>query len=125
MLIRPISILVATASLALAGHALAQSDYGPGPGPDELTVQGIARSPDVEVKSQLISYADLDLSGPAGAHTLLMRIRGAAEQVCSPEAFIRDFRDSEDYRDCKDEAMSRAVDQVDSPLVAGWYRERY
>ncbi len=117
MLIRSISILVATASLALASHAIAQPDYGP----DELTVTGIA-PPDVEVKSERVSYADLDLSGPAGARTLLLRIRGAAEQVCSPEAFIRDFRDSADYRDCKGEAMARAVDQVDLPLVADEYR---
>ena len=123
MLIRPISVLVATASLALAGHAMAQPDYAPA-GPDELTVTGVA-PPDVEVKSEFISYADLDLSGPAGAHTLLMRIRGAAEQVCSPEPFIRDFRDSEDYRDCKGEAMARAVDQVGAPLVTDGFRSLY
>ncbi len=119
MIIRPISILIAAASLATAGYASAQPYSGPA-GPNELTVTGVAPA-DIKVRSERVSYADLDLTGAAGARTLMLRIRGAASEVCTPDPFIRDLRDVADHRDCKEEAMSSAVEQLDSPLVSDEY----
>ena len=120
MTIRRIPILLAAASLAVAGYAAAQpyDSYGPN---DDVVVTGPAPSGDREIKSEVVSYADLDIDAPAGVHTLLRRIRGAAQQVCSPEPIALELRDNADYRDCKDEAMDRAVDQLDAPLVSDTY----
>ena len=120
MLMRFLPVLLGAASLAVAGHAAAQP-YDGAPD-DELVVTGVAPA-DVGVRAERVSFADLDLSGPAGAHTLLMRIRGAAERVCSPQPSVLDIRDNADYRDCRYDSMARAVDQLDQPLVTEDYED--
>ncbi len=66
MHIRPIAILLATGSLAVAGYAAAQpyETYGPN---DDVVVTGAAPSGDREVRSEVVSYADLNLDAPDGA----------------------------------------------------------
>ncbi len=121
MLIRSFAVLAAAASLAVAGHASAQGAYDAPYGNDDIVVQGYAPS-DGEVKSEVVSYADLDLSAPAGTSTLLRRIRGAVRNVCSPEPIAVELRDGADYSACRQEAMDRALDQVDLPQVTDGYR---
>ena len=45
-----------------------------------------ASAHDVEVRSRTVSYADLDLSKPAGRAALDARIHAAARSVCSVNA---------------------------------------
>ena len=129
MLTRSFAVLAAAASLAAAGHASAQGAYDPAYDrsydrsydSDDIVVEGYAPS-DATVKSEVVSYADLDLNAPAGAYTLLRRIRGAVRNVCSPEPITVDLRDGADYSACRQEAMERALGQVDLPQVTDGYR---
>ena len=130
MLIRSLTILAAATGLAAAGHAVAQPydhagpaygdrpAYESGPAVDELTVRGRFARPGAEVRAWRVGFADLDLDSPYGAHTLLVRIHGAAQQVCSPEPVSHtDFNDADDYRDCMNDAVARAVGEVDAPTL--------
>ena len=74
-----------------------------------------------EIKSTPVFYDDLDLNAPQGGYTLLMRIRGAATQVCSPASSIRDIRDSSDYQRCVRRAIDHAVQEVGMPSVQDAY----
>jgi len=63
-----------------------------------------------------VSYADLDISKPAGAKTLYHRIEAAARQVCEPTgkgvgAAVQD-------RACIKQAIDLAVSRVDSAALS-------
>ena len=125
MIAKTLSILAAAASLATAGAASAQSygdedSYAPSVG--EVVV--IAPRPTAggrEIKSTPVYFDDLDLNSPQGGYTLLMRIRGAATQVCSPASSIRDMRDTSDYQRCVRRAVNHAVNEVGMPSVQDAY----
>lgn len=67
-----------------------------------------------------VSYADLDLARPAGANTLIQRIRVAANAVCG-SADIRDLAASRRRAACVTQAMDNAIRAVNAPLVARVY----
>ncbi len=125
MLLRSVTLLAAAVSLATATHANAQpygQSYDQPSSVDELVVTGHAR-PGVEVHARRVAFYDLDISGYAGARTLLGRIRSAAEQVCSPEASPRELADNADYRGCLQDAVRDAVNDLDEPSVNDLYQE--
>jgi UrcA family protein len=82
--------------------------------PAEIVIQGQPGS-DVQVRTEKVTYGDLNLEAPAGAKALLLRIRGAAWRVCgqdNPRALGEPTAAK-----CEKDAMSRAVADVDRPLV--------
>lgn len=84
-----------------------------------LAAPAAARSPsrDVEVR-----YADLDLTSEPGASALLRRLERAAAQACdAANVSFRDYRATRNARACKTRAMSRAVAEIDAPLVQSLY----
>ena len=87
---------------------------------DAVTVRG-DYTPNLEIRRQAVSYADLDLRGDAGAWTLLQRIRAAARTVCEPQPSIHDLKDQSQYRICFYDAVSDAVHRVPSRRVAELY----
>ncbi len=114
------SILLACAAIGLAATGLAGVASAQNGDVQELVVTGRA-APDVTVKAQRVTYYDLDLSNYDGARALLLRIDGAAKQVCNPDPDIKDMNQSADYRGCLYDAVSRAVSDVDSPAVSDLY----
>ena len=67
-----------------------------------------------------VSYAELDLSKPAGAEVLYDRLQRAAKQVCG----VRERSHSPFYtvsaadkQACYEDALNRAVAQIDAPLL--------
>ena len=58
-----------------------------------------------------VSYADLDLSSPAGATALKHRIAAAAERVCQ-KPHIRDLKAMERWQACKVAARADAVERL-------------
>jgi UrcA family protein len=65
-----------------------------------------------EFLTQKVSYADLDISKPAGAKVLYNRIVKAAYAVCpNYGSLIDNFK-------CIDQAIATAVKQVDSPALS-------
>ena len=104
------SMALAT-GLLLAGSALAQTAVA------EVTVRG--RLPaGAEAKHEVVKFADLDLSGAAGAETLVGRIRGAADRVCMPApTHIANIKDVTDYEACRKEAVASAVRNSGSAMA--------
>lgn len=74
-----------------------------------------------DVKTATVSYADLDLSKPAGAATLYRRLKAAARMVCSPYD-SRITRKS--WRECYDNAISDAVAEINRPTLAALHAEK-
>ena len=68
---------------------------------------------DLQVK---VKFADLDISSASGAAVLYMRIQGAAEIVCrpfkNPDLYFRRL-----FFACVRKAMSKAVDEVNQPVL--------
>jgi UrcA family protein len=73
-------------------------------------------------KSQAVDFADLDTTHKAGATVLLARVKLAATQVCGPEPSV-DL--SRTYRNCVTDTMTRAVRDLDQPVVSSLYHDKF
>ena len=80
-------------------------------------------SAESKVKAQAVSYADLDLSKPAGAQTLYKRIQAAARNVCGPVDQYTFVVSAYSFRKCYQAAVEGAVAQVDRPSLTALHRE--
>jgi UrcA family protein len=69
------------------------------------------------VRTVAIHYGDLNLQTDAGNAALFGRLRQAAEQVCGPDD-ARNLSMRSIVRECKREAIARAVEQVGSVRLA-------
>jgi len=67
--------------------------------------------------SRRVSYADLDISQPAGAKVLYGRITAAARQVCALSGY-KDLGAMQLVNDCVDRTINNAVKQVDSQALS-------
>jgi UrcA family protein len=87
-----------------------------------LTVgTALGAPPAADVPSVIVSYADLDLSNPAGADTLYERIKAAARKVCAPLA-TKELSRIGLWRDCYEQAVSNAVATIDRPTLTAAHR---
>lgn len=68
--------------------------------------------------SVVVKYADLDVATPKGAARLYRRISVAAHEVC-PDSDSRRLEDKMATWSCRRQAVTRAVESVNSPAVAG------
>ena len=60
-----------------------------------------------EVRTEHVSYADLNLDTEAGAHTFALRLRAAARRVCDTDFAGLGIRSAEDSR-CQQTAIDDA-----------------
>ena len=81
------------------------------------TVQLTARASNDGLASQRVSYADLDISKPAGAKVLYGRIVAAARHVCALDG-TRDFGSMQWVNRCTDRAIDKAVQDVGAPALS-------
>ena len=73
--------------------------------------------------SRVVKYGDLDLSHNAGVAALYSRIRSAAREVCEPmDAVIMKMLRLR--YDCRQEAVARAIDDINSPALTSYYLTR-
>jgi UrcA family protein len=80
-----------------------------------------AAQPWVETRSVRVAYDDLDMSSPAGAKTLLLRMKAATLKVCGrtpPQMLIKE---TIQHKACLDGAMSRAVMEANIPQVTALF----
>ena len=75
------------------------------------------------VKSQTVSFADLDLSKAAGVQTLYKRIKVAARKVCGPADRYTYPTPSRAFGKCVQAAIADAVTQVDRPSLTALHKE--
>jgi UrcA family protein len=80
-------------------------------------LQVTARTSDDAPASQKVSYADLDISKPAGAKVLYGRIVAAARHVCALDG-NRDLGSMQWVNQCTDLAIDKAVKDVGSPALS-------
>ena len=81
------------------------------------TLQMTARASDDGLPTQKVSYADLDISKPAGAKVLYGRIVAAARHVCALSGY-RDLGSMQWTNQCTDRAIDKAVKDVGSPALS-------
>ena len=81
------------------------------------TLQATARASDSALPSERVSYADLDISKPAGAKVLYGRIVAAARHVCELNG-TRDLGSMHWVSRCTDLAIDKAVNDVGSPALS-------
>jgi UrcA family protein len=73
-----------------------------------------------EVATRRVNFADLDLTRSAGVTVLYARIKSAAGEVCQPvnarevESVMRSNR-------CTQQAIARAVADVNAPALTSYY----
>jgi UrcA family protein len=75
-----------------------------------------AGSPD-DVPTAVVKYSEQSLATDEGVQTLYRRITAAARQVC-PEASIRSFALQKQVEQCRDQAITRAIRQIDNSRLA-------
>ena len=68
----------------------------------------------------VIDYSDVDVTNAAGAQVLYQRIVNASQEVCHQESVLG-VHGYFIWRKCVRDAISRAVSNVDSPLVTARY----
>jgi UrcA family protein len=81
-----------------------------------LTGAATAAAPPEQLPAIHVNFADLNLDHPAGAAALYVRIMRAARAVCESPG-LRDLAAVQRADKCINEAIARAVAQVDAPLV--------
>jgi UrcA family protein len=81
------------------------------------TVHLTAQAADDSLPSRKVSYADLDISKPAGAQVLYSRIVSAAKQVCALSGY-KDLGAMQRVNGCVNRAINNAVKDVDSPALS-------
>jgi UrcA family protein len=101
---RPAALLIGTAMLAATF----------------VTHQACAQSGPEEVSQVRVHYSDLDLEQPEGARRLYRRIKSAAQEVCHMQLGA-DLRLLQMQKRCMSNAVSRAVDQVQSAQLRALY----
>jgi UrcA family protein len=76
---------------------------------------------DAAPPSYKVHYADLDLTTKAGAVALYWRLKWAAEDVCADPHGLQSIARVDR---CIATAVGRAVAQINSPLLMGYYAVR-
>jgi UrcA family protein len=69
------------------------------------------------VRSQRVSYRDLNLNDGSGARILMARVRRAAGNVCGPDEFVGLTGGRQQYYRCVETATARAVAELNNPTV--------
>jgi UrcA family protein len=88
-----------------------------------VTTPATADQSDGEALTKIVSYADLNLNGEAGARTLYGRLRMAATQVCAPFRG-NSLRERTNFSKCFDPALARSIAQIDEPLLTAYHMSR-
>jgi UrcA family protein len=78
---------------------------------------------DEPVATQRVSFKDLNLNSPEGAAVLYGRIKRAANEVCGQWDNF-DLSQLHAVQTCISGAVSRAVAQVNSPMLTSLYNEK-
>ena len=118
--LRKIAAGAATTLAPVAAAALMASLLGAGA---PAAAPRLVQQTDDGVEITAVDYRDLDLSRPAGAATLIARLRAASDLVCraGAPATAMTLSAVQTYRSCTRAAMDRAVRAIDWPTVSALY----
>jgi UrcA family protein len=82
-----------------------------------------ATSISLERTSIQVPYGDLDLNHPAGAKTMMFRLRNASTDACGGLPNIREMRERRVFKICLRQTMAAAVNDLGSAQVAALFKE--
>ena len=75
---------------------------------------------DEQVRSQSVSFADLNVNTPAGARVLYDRIHSAAERVCADSDPLQRLAAGP----CARKAEANAIEKLNLPQLTAYYRAK-
>jgi len=87
------------------------------------TAEPAVRADALVIQHVTVSYRDLDLSTPAAARTLYVRIEHAAHSVCDDD-HSADLHRAERTKQCCSDAIAHAVSDVHSPQLTALYNSK-
>ena len=72
-----------------------------------------------QANSEVVAYADLDVTEDEDAYALFRRLQRAAEDVCQIESLrkSRTLREFSQTHHCYQQAMKRAVEELDNDVL--------
>jgi UrcA family protein len=76
----------------------------------------------VTVQTEIVKYDDVRLISAVGAAVLYGRIRNAAEKACGAPQNKKPIEQEARFRQCVDDAVAKAVVQVNEPVLT-WYHD--
>lgn len=79
-----------------------------------------AAGTDGDVPTAVVRYSDLSLSSDSGVRELYHRIVRASEKVC-PDASTRFLSAQARVKECRSQAVARAIHQIDNSQLAALY----
>jgi len=79
-----------------------------------------AATPESDVPSLAVRFTEQSLATDRGVNELYRRIASAAAKVC-PDASIRDLGAMRQVEHCRNEAIARAIQQIDNSKLAALY----
>jgi UrcA family protein len=85
-----------------------------------LAATSAAASSSYEVATRTVKFGDLNLSSRDDVATLYARIKAAANEVCEPTD-SRSIDTAVHVRHCKEQAISRAVADVQSSMLMAFH----
>lgn len=87
----------------------------------------MADSPET-TRSKVVRFADLNLQSRDGAAAVYKRLSRAADSLCGLSWHIRSLATtaqmSADVRQCKADAIGKAVNQIHAPMLTAFYLEK-
>jgi UrcA family protein len=88
-----------------------------------MTWVATAAQADESLPHKVVSFKDLNLSSTEGAGAAYRRIKSAANEVCGKGGKFN-LSQSHAIQTCIDQAVSRAVAQVNSPTLTSLYNAK-
>lgn len=82
-----------------------------------------AATPDGDLPTVVVKFSGQSLATPDGVSHLYRRIMSAAKQVC-PDASLMDLDAVRRTEQCRNEAVARAIRQIDNPQLAALHASR-
>jgi UrcA family protein len=86
-----------------------------------MEVDPSRRGYDVEVRTKVVRFADLNLSHEEGIKVRYRRLHMAADYVCDQGADSWYWQVSLERRTCRDTAIANAIAQINHPLVSEYH----
>lgn len=112
-----------SATLSIGGRVRAAAVYTVLATCTAIGALGSAQAADANSPALTVRYSDLNLSTEQGSLVLYGRIVAAARQVCVVDD-IRDLRAFNAAKLCREQAIAKAVRDVNSPMLASVYAAR-
>jgi UrcA family protein len=82
-----------------------------------------AGNAEADVPSMVVKYDPASLATDSGVNDLYRRIVSASRRVC-PSAAIKDLDAQRQVDECRSQAVSRAIRQIDNSQLAALYASR-